>query len=120
MIFKTLTILSVIAAQEITDYDGDVIIFRRLKEVTNWLHGKTGLGGLVNTTLTPATFNRKIQNYGCHCYNSQSEDGRWNVMSGQGPAVDDIDQACKNLKKCRKCIHQDYPDEVMKGFCSLF
>jgi len=83
---------------------------RRFKEVTNWLHGKTGMGGLVDTDLSPAEFNKKLRNYGCHCYNAQDDTGRWNRMSGQGPAVDEFDRACKNLKKCRICVKQDYPD----------
>lgn len=59
------------------------------------------------TTHSLKVVSKMMQNYGCHCF-----PGNTRAAGGQGPAVDDYDQLCKNLFRCHKCIEHDYPGQI--------
>lgn len=49
-----------------------------------------------------ATFNKMVQNYGCHCFPELSR-----TAGGKGPAVDDKDELCRELSRCHSCVMMD-------------
>merc|ERR1712096_379842 len=46
---------------------------------------------------------KRISNYGCHCFPGSSRSA-----IGYGAAVDQIDEACRSLQQCHKCVDIDF------------
>lgn len=44
-------------------------------------------------------FTRMMMNYGCHCFPSNKS-----TVGGKGTPVDELDDACRTLYKCHKCV----------------
>jgi len=61
----------------------------------------------ITTGLSSSVFNKRIQNYGCHCF-----PGNTRVPGGKGPAVDDMDSLCRDLSRCRSCVAMNNPGHV--------
>jgi len=61
----------------------------------------------VTTSLDSSIFNKRIQNYGCHCF-----PGNTRIPGGKGPAVDDMDNLCRELSRCRSCVSMNNPGHV--------
>lgn len=62
---------------------------------------------MVVTQITTAhdskTISKMIQNYGCHCFPGMSK-----IAGGTGPAQDGIDDLCRILSRCHKCVEMDH------------
>jgi len=57
----------------------------------------------ITTAHSSKTISKMIQNYGCHCFPGMSR-----IAGGAGPAQDGVDDLCRILARCHKCIEQDY------------
>merc|ERR1712187_267136 len=53
----------------------------------------------INTVHDEATLSKMIRNYGCHCFPDYTR-----KTTGQGPPQNDVDSACRDLNKCKKCL----------------
>lgn len=53
----------------------------------------------VDTGLSWQDFEKRIQNYGCHCFPHSSK-----AAGGTGEAVDSMDLLCRKLYRCHKCV----------------
>jgi len=51
-------------------------------------------------------FQRMMMNYGCHCFPNHKS-----TIGGKGQPVDQLDEACRSLYKCHKCVDIEYPNE---------
>lgn len=78
--------------------------FRRIKDVG-------GFHNMIPTNLSVKNWLHKLRQYGCHCFGADASDrAHLNHLTGSGPPVDAIDQACRDLKECRRCIKLEFPD----------
>ena len=57
----------------------------------------------VTTSLDISVFNKRVQNYGCHCFGEGSR-----TVGGQGPPVDTLDSICRDLARCHTCVDFDH------------
>jgi hypothetical protein len=57
----------------------------------------------VNTAFSYSEMVKRISNYGCHCFPGSSRSA-----IGYGQAVDQIDEACRSLQQCHKCVDIDF------------
>merc|ERR1712147_33797 len=55
------------------------------------------------TSWSMQDFEKKIQNYGCHCFPAN---GR--IPGGKGAPVDGIDAVCRELARCHSCVAMDH------------
>lgn len=62
---------------------------------------------MINTQITTSKSQKEvgkmIQNYGCHCFPGMSK-----IAGGAGPAQDAMDELCRELARCHKCIEFEY------------
>jgi len=49
-------------------------------------------------------FQKMIENYGCHCFPQHKS-----TAGGWGKPVDAMDEACRSLYRCQKCVNIEYP-----------
>ena len=78
---------------------------RRFSALAQFL--TTKLNSLSDTPIDQAEISQKLQNYGCHCFQEMND-----LVRGQGPPVDELDNLCKKLFKCHQCVNKiDYPGE---------
>ena len=69
----------------------------------------TNRGGSYN----PKQIEEKLQNYGCYCFPKNSR----NVAKNKGAPVDKMDQLCRMLSQCHRCIYDyDYVDDECDFF----
>merc|ERR1711981_398409 len=61
----------------------------------------------VTTSHASKTLFKMIQNYGCHCFPGGSRSA-----GGVGPAQDELDELCRTLSRCHKCIEFDHAAEI--------
>ena len=47
-----------------------------------------------------------IENYGCHCFPTNKS-----LVGGKGAPRDALDNACRALSRCHKCVEMDFLDE---------
>lgn len=67
----------------------------------------------VTTTYNRNDFESRIKRYGCHCFpGSNKSDTERHSAIGSGKAVDDIDNVCRRLSRCHRCIEIMYPGEI--------
>lgn len=52
------------------------------------------------------TFQKMIENYGCHCFPQHKS-----TAGGWGKPVDEMDEACRSLYRCQKCINLEFPEQ---------
>jgi len=62
----------------------------------------------VTTSLSKGDFEKKINNYGCHCFPNGSK-----IAGGAGPVVDLLDSKCKMLSDCHKCIQIEFGKDAV-------
>merc|ERR1712226_658570 len=55
------------------------------------------------TGLSKEDFSSRLNNYGCHCFINGAKN-----PGGHGHPVNEIDEACRDLYRCRKCIEIEY------------
>jgi len=60
----------------------------------------------VDDSVKRKTFQKMIENYGCHCFPQHKS-----TAGGWGKPVDAMDEACRALYRCQKCINIEYPGE---------
>jgi len=51
-------------------------------------------------------FQSMLTNYGCHCFPQHKS-----TKGGKGPAVDQLDEACRTLYRCHRCIDIEDPGQ---------
>jgi len=61
----------------------------------------------ITTSHSSKDISKMIQNYGCHCFPGLSK-----IAGGQGPAQDGIDNLCRELARCHKCVEMDYGNMI--------
>jgi len=49
-------------------------------------------------------FQKMMSNYGCHCFPTHKS-----TIGGKGVPVDELDEACRSLYRCHKCINIEDP-----------
>lgn len=57
----------------------------------------------VTTSFSDKELFKMIQNYGCHCFPGLSK-----IAGGAGPSQDGLDDLCRTLARCHKCIEFDH------------
>jgi len=62
----------------------------------------------LTTTHEPSVLSKMIQNYGCHCF-----PGYTRSTGGLGAPVDDLDNECRKLYRCKKCVNIEFPGAVL-------
>jgi len=67
---------------------------RRFSSLISMTHNQ------INTAYSLDDFKTRMGKYGCHCFQENKRN-----PGGSGPAVDDIDSACKKLSDCHKCVN---------------
>ena len=61
-----------------------------------------------------------IKNYGCYCYpNNQNMVGPLSTTHYNGPAVDDMDAACKALFRSQRCLQFDIAEGTYSKACTV-
>lgn len=67
----------------------------------------SGITEMVNANIATAfsysEISKRLQNYGCHCF-----PGSTRSAIGHGNAVDELDEACRTLGQCHKCVDIDF------------
>ena len=58
----------------------------------------------MTTSFTFDEFNKRLQNYGCHCF-----PGNTRIAGGKGAPVDQSDELCRELARCKSCVEMTYP-----------
>jgi len=102
---SALPLLAMVSAQD-NDSDG---LERKFSHITAMLQTQ------VTTTHPSKTLYKMIQNYGCHCFPGMSK-----AAGGAGPAQDELDELCRTLSRCHKCIEMDHAAEVSVQWNSDF
>jgi len=73
---------------------------RKFSHIVKMVHDQISRAG---SAWDSKTVSKRLQNYACHCF-----PGNNRVAGGAGPAQDGIDNLCKKLSRCHKCIEGDY------------
>lgn len=60
----------------------------------------------ITTTLSREEFEQRITSYGCHCFTQHPK-----AVGGKGVPVDEIDETCRWLYRCHRCINIDFEGE---------
>ena len=61
----------------------------------------------ITTSHDAGLLSKMIQNYGCHCF-----PGYTRSTGGLGAPVDDLDNECRKLYRCKKCVNIEFPGVV--------
>ena len=61
----------------------------------------------ITTSHDAGLMSKMIQNYGCHCF-----PGYTRSTGGLGAPVDDLDNECRKLYRCKKCVNIEFPGAV--------
>lgn len=59
------------------------------------------------------SFYTKFLNYGCYCFTTSPS------AKGEGNSVDKLDETCKNLMRCEKCLALDRENRLLGSNCPL-
>lgn len=80
---------------------GIEMAYNKLKLLPNFLPGLDN---------QKQTFMKMVENYGCHCYQRTSRDhAEYSPTGGSGKPIDPLDEACRQLYRCTKCINLEDP-----------
>merc|ERR1711920_1079513 len=65
----------------------------------------------IDTVHDQSVFWKMITNYGCHCFPNYSR-----KVVGSGKPLNEVDSACRNLQRCKKCIEiEDLSQDCENG-----
>ena len=118
MKFLTLLPLTLVAAQDLQpDQDLDAIdefqgLGRNIKTTRDML--TVALNGLTGSDSPAYVAKILVKNYGCYCFTNGNKivGSRFNY---NGPAVDQLDNLCRNLYNKQKCLYLDAEEGLYNG-----
>lgn len=64
-----------------------------------------------NTAHSRNDFEDRIKKYGCYCFTGTKKEGDRHAAGGAGEPVDGIDDLCRKLTRCHKCLQITFPDD---------
>ena len=73
---------------------------RKYNSIAGMTHIKT------KTKISRDKFGQRLRKYGCHCFPRDDK-----AAGGVGPPIDELDQLCKELYQCHRCVNIEFPDD---------
>lgn len=85
------------------DYEDDEPDLKKFSAIMDMTYSKVQFQS-PGTKWSAAVFQTRISQYGCHCFLGSSR-----AAGGKGVPVNELDDSCRTLYRCKKCVSMDTP-----------